>query len=307
MPSLHALIAFVRLGRPLFLAGGLILYALGAAVAACAGARLDWRLYLQGQLVVSLLQLMTHYANDYFDLEADGANRTPTRWSGGSRVLVAGVLRPAIALRAAVVLALAAGAAVAVLLLGGRAGSLSGPCFAAMFLLSWEYSAPPLRLHASGLGAPTVALVVTGLVPFAGFYLQAGSLAQVSLLWLALVPPFLLQMAMILAVDIPDAAGDAQAGKRTLAVRLGVRPTAWILALLTGAAFLVLPLLVHAGLPAAVAQAAACLLPLAAWQMWRLGRGDHADSERWGHLSFAAVALLMGTSVAELLAFLWLL
>ena len=44
-------------------------------------------------------QLMTHYANDYFDLEADRANRTPTRWSGGSRVLPAGVLPPRVALR----------------------------------------------------------------------------------------------------------------------------------------------------------------------------------------------------------------
>ena len=46
-------------------------------------------------------QLMTHYANDYFDLEADRANQTPTTWSGGSRVLPAGELSPRVALIAA--------------------------------------------------------------------------------------------------------------------------------------------------------------------------------------------------------------
>jgi 1,4-dihydroxy-2-naphthoate octaprenyltransferase len=77
--------AFVKLGRPLFLGGGFVMYGLGAALAAFAGAHLDWTRYAWGQLAVTATQLMTHYANDYFDLAADRANRTPTRWSGGSR------------------------------------------------------------------------------------------------------------------------------------------------------------------------------------------------------------------------------
>ncbi|MDB4979874.1 MAG: 1,4-dihydroxy-2-naphthoate polyprenyltransferase, partial [Myxococcales bacterium] len=79
--------AFVKLGRPLFLGGGFVMYGLGAALAKYAGARLDWHRYAWGQLAVTAIQLMTHYANDYFDLVADRANRTPTAWSGGSRVL----------------------------------------------------------------------------------------------------------------------------------------------------------------------------------------------------------------------------
>src|SRR5262245_35998443 len=59
--------AFVRLGRPLFLGGGFVLYGLGAAVAAAHGVRLNVALYALGQAVVTALQLMTHYANDYFD------------------------------------------------------------------------------------------------------------------------------------------------------------------------------------------------------------------------------------------------
>src|SRR5206468_6718241 len=94
---LRRLMAFVRLGRPQFLVGGFVLYGLGGALAVAGGAAFDpWR-YGWGQLVVTATQLMTHYANDYFDLEADRANRTPTRWSGGSRVLPDGALAPEVA------------------------------------------------------------------------------------------------------------------------------------------------------------------------------------------------------------------
>src|SRR6478752_5666224 len=84
---LAKLVAFVRLGRPLFLGGGFILFGLGAAIAHLAGHAIDLGRYALGQATVTAFQLMTHYANDYFDYAADRANATPTRWSGGSRVL----------------------------------------------------------------------------------------------------------------------------------------------------------------------------------------------------------------------------
>src|SRR5262245_43455275 len=108
----RALRAFIKLGRPKFLVGGFVLYGLGAALAVAAGAPLDVGLFAWGQLVVTAAQLMTHYANDFFDLEADRANRTPTAWSGGSRVLPDGLLPPRVALWAARALAaIALGAA----------------------------------------------------------------------------------------------------------------------------------------------------------------------------------------------------
>ena len=90
----------LKMGRPLFLGGGFLLYGLGAAIAALNSPDgvIDGRLYLLGQAAVTAFQLMTHYANDYFDFEADKANLTPTPWSGGSRVLVGGGLPQATAL-----------------------------------------------------------------------------------------------------------------------------------------------------------------------------------------------------------------
>ena len=302
MRALSLTVAFVRLGRPLFLGGGFVLYALGAAVAARHGHPIDGRAYLLGQLVVTALQLMTHYANDYFDYEADCANLTPTRWSGGSRVLPGGQIPRAAALAAALVLA-AIGVAAGLRL--DRSAQM-GPHTLTLVLLilglSWAYSAPPLRLHSSGVGELDVALVVTGLVPLLGFYLQAPDLGGLRTLLLALVPLACLQLAMLLAIEFPDENGDRATGKRTLVVRLGPARAARLYAGVIAVAYLILPLLVWAGLPAAIAWATATTAPLALWRLGRIHAGDCLAPKRWESLTFWSVALLVTTSAAELAA-----
>lgn len=294
---LAALVAFVRLGRPQFLVGGFVLYGLGAALAVAGGAPFDGGRYAWGQVVVTLTQLMTHYANDYFDLEADRANLTPTRWSGGSRVLPGGMLAPVVALRAALVLLLAA--VTATLLLARRAGPAPAALAAASIALAWEYSAPPGRFCARGLGEAVTALVVTVMWPAFGFQLQAGVLAPP--VFLAAALPCALQFAMLLAIELPDAAGDAATGKRTLVVRMGALPAARLYAALTLAAFGALPLWAMAGLPARVALAPLVLAPVAVWQAVRVARG-YGDSARWGSIAFWSVALLIASAGIELAA-----
>jgi 1,4-dihydroxy-2-naphthoate polyprenyltransferase len=299
----RTIVAFVRLGRPLFLVGGLVLYALGAAVAAHAGATIDGTRYLAGQLAVTAFQLMTHYANDYFDYEADSVNATPTRWSGGSRVLVAGVIPRRAALLAALTLG---GAGLAMTLYIGtrpHAGALVVPALLTMGGLAWAYSAPPFRLCATGLGELDTAVVVTGLVPFVGLALQDPALRAARSLLLALLPLAALQLAMLLAIELPDAAGDARAGKRTLVVRWGGWWGGRLYAAITASAYLMLPALAALGLPPGAAAAPALMAPIAWWRIRRVLHGDWRRPRRWEALAFWAVALLVATSVAELTAF----
>jgi 1,4-dihydroxy-2-naphthoate octaprenyltransferase len=291
--------AFVKLGRPVFLGGGFVMYGLGAALAAYAGAVVDWSRYAWGQLAVTAIQLATHYSNDYFDVAADRANTTPTRWSGGSRVLVDGTLPPGIALVTALALtavALAAGARFA----AGPFPRSVVPAVLLMIVLSWSYSAPPLRLCARGLGELTTAFVVTLLVPWLGFVLQAGATSR--LLLLGAIPPCAFQFVMLLAIEFPDAAGDAATGKRTLVVRLGGPWSARLYVLVVSAAYLTLPLLVSAGLPPRIAIAASTTSPLAAWQVTRVAGGAWREPDRWESLAFWSVALLVTTAGAELIA-----
>ncbi len=298
------MLALVLLGRPLFLAGGFLLHALGVVIALVEGAGLNLPALLWGQLAITSVQWMTHYSNEYFDLPADRANVTPTRWAGGSRMLPAGRLRPAAALLVAAllgVLGLAAGLVITVHL---RPGPLVLPFMLLAMALALGYSAPPLRLHSRGLGELTVALVVAGLTPVLGYYLQAGRLTAMP--FLAALPLFPLQFAMMLVLELPDAAGDAAAGKRTLVVRFGPAGAARLHALVLVVAYLALPASLWLGLPPLVAAGAALSAPLALWHGWRVAHSADFGRQRWNSLGFWAIALFMGTAAAETLAYLWL-
>ncbi len=291
------MIAFIRLGRPLFLGGGVILFALGAAIAAFHGHSIDARRYLLGQLAVTAFQLMTHYANDYFDYEVDRANLTPTRWSGGSRVLPDGELSPHVALIAARVLAVI-GLGVTVVVGFDPIVTIT---LIAIAVLAWAYSAPPLRLCARGLGELDTAIVVTCLVPWLGFALQAPDLLGARTLVLAIVPLALLQFAMLLAIEIPDAAGDRATGKRTLVVQLGAARAARLYLVITLAAFAWLPVAVGLGLPPLVAFSCGALAPLGVWRAVAIS--DHRDPAAYERITLCAVALLVATSACALGAF----
>ena len=305
MPVPHSpvnrVVAWFKLGRPKFLGGGFVLYALGAAIAAKAGHMIDWRRYALGQGAVTAFQWMTHYANDYFDYEADVANATPTAWSGGSHILADGVLPRRVAIISALVLA-AIGIVVTLAVTMAGAGSLALPSYALVLLLAWTYSAPPLRLCARGVGELDTAIVVTVLVPWLGFYLQAPSLTGGDQLALTIGPPALLQFAMLLAIEFPDAAGDAAAGKRTLVVRLGARRSAQLYVAITAAAF-IWPLVALAlGLPRTVALAMLAPAPIAIWRIIRIA--EHAQRDAYERLTFFSVFLLVATSAAALIGWL---
>jgi 1,4-dihydroxy-2-naphthoate octaprenyltransferase len=278
-------VAFVRLGRPLFLAGGFINYALGAAIARLTGHPIDWRRYALGQAAVTAFQLMTHYANDYFDLDADRANATPTRWSGGSRVLPGGELPRSAALIAALVLA-----AIGIAVIAALHEQIA--VLVAMGALAWAYNAPPLRLCASGFGELDTAIVVTGLVPWLGFALQAPDLGGTRIALAAFAPAALLQFAMLLAIEFPDAAGDAVTGKRTLVVRLGARTAAKLYAACTAAAYLWLPIAYVLGVPAIAVALAALPVPIAIWRL----SADVSDAARYERSTFFAVVLVVAAA-----------
>jgi 1,4-dihydroxy-2-naphthoate octaprenyltransferase len=305
MGLFSSLIQFIRLGRPLFLVGGFLFHGLGVLIALTTGRSLSLPALVWGQVAITAIQLMVHYANEYFDLAADRANPHPTRWAGGSRVLVEGRLSPRVALITAGILAAVALIASFWLALVIGTGPWTLPLLTLAITLAWGYSAPPTRLHSRGIGELTVALLVPGLTPLVGFYLQAGRLAILPLL--ASVPLCCFQLAMLLSISFPDAVGDAAVGKRTLVVRWGEEKVArlYIATLLT--AYALLPLLVVAGLPGPVALVLLVPSPIAIWHLWRMWHGAWAHSSKWESLAFWSIALFMSSGAAEFIAFFWLL
>jgi 1,4-dihydroxy-2-naphthoate octaprenyltransferase len=211
-------IAFVKLTRPVFLLGGVLMYVLGLAWAADDAPRLDVLAALVGQVMVTATQLVAQYANEYYDDDADLNNANRTYFSGGSGVLASGQLPRATALRAAQVCA--AISLLAIVFLAFRApvaaviGAVSLPG-------AWFYSAPPIAFARRAWGEIEASILVTILVPYAAYATQ-DRVVSPSLI-LVCAPLFFLHFAMLIAFSLPDRETDALVGKRTLAVVLGPR------------------------------------------------------------------------------------
>lgn len=163
-------------------------------------------------------QLAIVYGNDWADVETDRRNETATMFSGGSRVLVDGLLSRRSVGRAAIlaaVLALASTAAITVV--WGRLWTL--PLGALGLALLWAYSFPPLRLSYRGGGEWLQMAGVGGVLPLLGYSAQTGSLAGFPWLLLAVLLPT--HLACAVATSLPDEPSDAASDKRTFAVRRG--------------------------------------------------------------------------------------
>lgn len=296
------IIAWVKLGRFIFLTGGFVMYNLGVAVAVYQRIDINWTVYVLGQMIVTSTQLMVHYSNDYFDYEVDVLNETYTAWSGGSRILPDNQLPRSLALITAIVFAGIALMGALILAITQEIGPLGAPLFLLSIILSWGYSSPPLRLHSRSLGEITASIIVAGFTPFLGYYLQSGKVDTTVLL--AIVPLLLLQFNMLLSVHLPDVEGDKLAGKQTLVVRLGKSQTGKLYRILLGLAYATTPILLLAGLPRLPALAIVIPLPLALFLWWRMSRP--IPLREMSAVAFLSIALLMSTAGLEMGAFLLL-
>ena len=169
-----------------------------------------WPFLVAGVILAGPLVCGTSQAvNDWFDRDVDAINepqrpipsgRIPGRWGLG--LAVAGSFVSA---------AVAAAIGLWVFL-----AALVGLAFA------WAYSAPPLRLKASGIWGPAaVALSYEGLTWFTGASVMAGGLPDARILWLIALYSFGAHGIMTLN-DFKAVEGDRIMGLRSLPVTFGV-------------------------------------------------------------------------------------
>jgi len=179
----------------------------------------------------SLLQIGANFANDVFDFErgADTHDRlgpqraTQQGWISAAQMKRAMWLTFALATLVGLYLTAVAGWPVFAL------GLLS---IAAAYL----YTGGPKPYGYLGLGDLAV-FVFFGFGAVAGtYYVQAHSVS--TLAWLAAIPIGALATAILVVNNLRDIETDARAGKHTLAVRLGDRPTRGYYLLLLAVAYL---------------------------------------------------------------------
>jgi 1,4-dihydroxy-2-naphthoate octaprenyltransferase len=205
--------------------------ALGAAAAAAVAGSVWWRAL--PALVVSLaLQIAVNYANDY----SDGVRGTDEVRVGPVRMVAGGLAAPAAVKRAA--LAAFGVAALAGLLLASVTSWWLLVVGAAAMLAGWGYTGGPRPYGYLGLGEVFV-FTFFGLVATAGTtYVVCERVTAVA--WIAGCAAGALACALLVVNNLRDIPTDRDAGKRTLAVRLGDRRTRSLyVALLVAATLLV--------------------------------------------------------------------
>jgi 1,4-dihydroxy-2-naphthoate octaprenyltransferase len=293
---------FIKLTRPLFLVGGVLLYSLGALMALSQGARLNIFNWVTGQVLVTAIQLMTQYSNEYYDLEGDRLNASRTWFSGGSGVLSSGLISPRVALTIALALA---GVSLLVLVVASLQVPLVAFFGLAGLLAAWSYSGPPLALARAGWGELSASLVVAFFVPLVGYSMQSGGRITPSLLVVCL-PLVLIHFAMLIAFQIPDRPSDEATGKRTLCVRLGEERAIRLHNLSILLAFGIILALTILRWPGT--QFAWLTLPLAVWQSITIRRyiTPSASTPAFGWLTFRALSLFAVTATLWLVGIAWM-
>jgi len=199
-----------------FLTATLIPVGLGGVIAARDGA-FHGLWFVLALVAAVAVHLGLNMANDLFDdaSGADAANVTPTPFSGGSRVLQYGLVTRRAMLGGCVALyAVAIGIGIALAAERGWGLLAIG---AVGLVLSLAYSAPPLRLVHRGLGEPVTALGFGPVMALGTYFACAGRASWQPVL--ASLPVALLIALVLYVNQVPDRAGDAAAGKRTLIVR----------------------------------------------------------------------------------------
>lgn len=288
---------FIRLARPLFLLGAVLVYALGAGIARYLGVVIDWQAYLLGQAWVTMMQLSTHFLNEYFNAPEDQDNPNRTPFTGGSGALGPGKLPRRVALVAAFA-CLAVTASLTVLIIA----QVQPPAVVYLFMAlifagAFFYSTPPVSLERSGYGELTTSVLVAFLVPALAFLLQYGELHR--LIPMATFPLTIIHVAMLIAFELPDYGTDLKHQKRTLLVRLGWQNGMFFHNMLILTAYLLLGLAMTFGLPLFVALPAFFPLPLALLQIWQMRRIANGLKPNWSAVTlnaltlFAAMAYLM--------------
>jgi 1,4-dihydroxy-2-naphthoate polyprenyltransferase len=259
---------------------GILPLILGFVLAWRWGYKGPFGLYLLSSMAVILIMWMTYYLSEWNDLEGDQLNQGSNRFSGGSRVLVKGLLPTWVPL------------------LFGY-GCLVGAMFTGLYIYlryqtgSWTlllggigifsgffYSGKPFRWSYHGVGEIFIGFCYGWLPIATGFYLFAGFFSHQILL--LSIPVGLSIFNVILINEFPDEEVDRAVGKKNLVVRFGKERIGDLyigLSILIGLS-LIKVLKIFGQTPIWLFALSGIPLLLILWNLIQIWRGDYRDPKR---------------------------
>lgn len=214
--------------------------------------------------------IATNVANDYFDFNSgnDAANTSGmTPFSGGSRMILDGLVKPQTALLVSLIFA-ALGSGIGLYLnfvLEGNIVLLLG--LAGLFFI-YSYNGFPVKLVNKGLGEIAIFLAWGPLTVLGAYYVQAESISS---LWplLISVPSGIMTTLVLLINEFADRDADESTGRKTWVILLGYHKALNLYLGLVFICYMVVALgLIFGGFPVWVLLVAVTLaLPLATYKI----------------------------------------
>jgi 1,4-dihydroxy-2-naphthoate polyprenyltransferase len=256
---------FIRLLRPHFLLGSVMLFLIGSSCASGGVIDLGFGLVV-AIIAVVMVQLAGQLANDYFDREGDLPSQR-SLFAGGSGVIQTG------SISASTVLRMTWAACATALILAAFVAAISGKgLFLPLIILGLAgglaYSAPPLRLASTRFGELSVALLIGIVLPLTGWYYVKSSL-DLGIVAVSL-PLFLFTLQSLIAVEFPDTDADRASGKRNINFRLGVQSSRLVQITLLSISYLVVVAEVALGLLEVGALLLTVTVPISLYASWIL-------------------------------------
>ena len=211
---------WLRAIRAPFFTATVVPVILGAAVAWHRTGLFNWGYFWLTLVGIIFMHTGTNLANDYFDHTSgnDEGNKTITPFSGGSRVIQEGLIKPKKVLYAAF-LAFALGSLIGLYLNYAIRGNVILMIGITGVFLGFFYTANPLRIGYTGFGELAAGLGFGPLVVIGSYYVQARNLS-----WEPLVVsiPVGILIALVLYInEFPDYEADRRVNKRTAIVVWG--------------------------------------------------------------------------------------
>ena len=216
MDCIKAWIKAARLPAQFFIFPSLLL---GQSIVFYQTGTWSWVIFIVVHIYGLLMHLFIVYANDYADYDTDKINNSYTPFTGGSRVLVDGLLKKEDLLKASIFMAI-----LIVLTMSFLSVYISSilPLLLALigiFLLH-AYSFSPIKMSYRGFGEILQVIGVGVVLPLIGYVSQLGSLIQFPIMLIAVLLPA--QYAMAISTSLPDEPSDRLSNKHTTVVILGV-------------------------------------------------------------------------------------
>lgn len=182
-----------------------------------------WR-FLLVFLGSCFFHIACNVANDYFDFKSGNDARNINAlvpFSGGSRMILDGWVRPGEALTVSIIFA-ALGSAIGLYLNAVSHGNIILVIGVTALLFIYGYNGFPLRLVDKGLGEIAIFLAWGPLIVLGSYYTQAQALSSIWPLIVS-IPSGLLTTLVLLINEFADREADEASGRKTWVILFGPR------------------------------------------------------------------------------------